>query len=99
MASVETEAAGARRTAAGWRTFRVRLASEPVMPEEIVCPASAEAGRRRTCATCKACGGARASTGHGPSSSSPTGARLEGGRYEEAQQRRAGAAAPRVPLA
>jgi hypothetical protein len=44
--------------AAGWRTFRVRHASEPVLAKrEAICPASAEAGKRTDCATCRACGG------------------------------------------
>jgi len=44
--------------AKGWRTFRVRHASEPVLARrEAICPASAEAGKRTDCATCRACGG------------------------------------------
>jgi len=61
MASVDTPEDAREAQAAGWRTFRVRRASEPVLPNEIICPASAEAGKRRTCETCKACSGATAS--------------------------------------
>lgn len=43
--------------AAGWRTFRVRANSMPLLPNEIVCPASAEAGKRTTCDRCKLCNG------------------------------------------
>jgi hypothetical protein len=43
--------------AAGWRTFRVRLADEPRKLSEVVCPASEEAGKKTTCAACIACGG------------------------------------------
>jgi hypothetical protein len=42
----------------GWRTFRVREASEPVAKGEFICPASAEAGKRTTCIQCQACDGA-----------------------------------------
>jgi hypothetical protein len=77
MASVETIADAAVAQAAGWRTFRVRPASEPgqLMPGERVCPASAEAGHRLQCSDCRACAGddGRASRGiaiidHGPTS-------------------------------
>jgi hypothetical protein len=57
MASVdnvrETEAA----QAAGWRTFRTRTAEAPILPGEIACPASVEAGKRTTCAACTLCDG------------------------------------------
>jgi hypothetical protein len=62
MASVDTPEDMAEAHAVGWRTFRVRRASEPVLPSEIICPASAEAGKRRTCETCKACSGATSSS-------------------------------------
>lgn len=72
MASVESdrEADAARRR--GWRTFRVRRAADPVRADEIVCPASAEGDKRRTCETCLACNGGStakrsvAIIGHGP---------------------------------
>ena len=57
----------------GWRTFRVKRAADMREAGEVTCPASAEAGKRTTCADCRACGGhsakARASiviTAHGP---------------------------------
>ena len=58
MASVEstTEAADAHR--AGWRTFRVRSASDdPVRGLEIDCPASDESGKLTTCERCGLCSG------------------------------------------
>ena len=58
MASVETAAQGEQARAMGWRTFRARLASQPLEKGEIVCPASAEAGKRKTCVECRACSGA-----------------------------------------
>jgi hypothetical protein len=58
MASCETERGVAIAQDMGWRTFRVRRADDAVMPNEIVCPASDEAGNRRECATCLACDGA-----------------------------------------
>lgn len=42
----------------GFRTFRVAAATNWAREaNEILCPASAEAGKRTTCAACKACGG------------------------------------------
>lgn len=60
MASVDSEAQAHEARASGWRTFRVRAAAAPVMAGEITCPASEEAGKRTTCADCRACGGASA---------------------------------------
>jgi len=59
MASVDTPEERQDAAAKGWRTFRVRLAEEPVAAREFVCPASEEAGKRKTCVTCGACNGAR----------------------------------------
>jgi hypothetical protein len=59
MASVETPEQHAEARAAGWRTYRARLEDEPLLPGEIVCPASHEAGQRVTCAQCMLCRGAR----------------------------------------
>ena len=58
MASADTAAEFERARAAGWRTFRVRTAAEPLRERELVCPASAENSTGRTCATCGACDGA-----------------------------------------
>lgn len=58
MASADSLADFEDAHAAGWRTFRVRHASEALIPKkEIVCPASNEAGKRTSCADCRACGG------------------------------------------
>lgn len=55
MASVDTEQEAAAAQALGWRTFRVRQSQ--LLPGEIVCPASEEAGHRTTCERCRLCGG------------------------------------------
>jgi hypothetical protein len=57
MASCDSEADHVQAKAEGWRTFRVRLAYEPLARREITCPASAEAGHKTVCAACQACGG------------------------------------------
>lgn len=57
MASVESEAEVEYAQSIGWRTFRTRLATERVRPDEIVCPASNEAGHRTTCEACNLCTG------------------------------------------
>lgn len=57
MASCDTEADHNEAKASGWRTFRVRLAYEPLARREIACPASKESGFKTTCADCRACGG------------------------------------------
>lgn len=64
MASADTAEEAAQAQALGWRTFRVALdpEREPIIKEgankEVLCPASAEAGKKLTCAECLACGGA-----------------------------------------
>jgi hypothetical protein len=58
MASVDTPSEYADAHAAMWRTFRVRLESDPLAPRESTCPASAEAGHKVNCAQCGACNGA-----------------------------------------
>lgn len=63
MASADSIADHQRATAAGWRTFRVRTASSPLLERERVCPASTEAGARTECAACRACSGT-AGRGH-----------------------------------
>lgn len=57
MASCDTPADYDAAKAIGYRTFRVRLADEPMNAREIVCPASKEAGYKTNCASCIACGG------------------------------------------
>lgn len=59
MASVETSTGMAEAIAQNWRTFRVRTANETLLPNEVTCPASAEAGHRTQCEACGLCGGAR----------------------------------------
>lgn len=57
MASCDRPSDREQATAQGWRTFRVRLADEPRMPGEAVCPASHEAGQKLTCDQCRSCNG------------------------------------------
>lgn len=57
MASADTVAERDSAASMGFRTFRVRRASEPVLAGEFACPAAAESGYKKTCATCKACDG------------------------------------------
>jgi len=57
MASVDTPQEASEAQAHGFRTYRVRLAEEPVLPGEFVCPASSEAGKRLQCEDCLACDG------------------------------------------
>jgi hypothetical protein len=57
MASVDSEAEWREAQARGWRTFRVRDDDQPLLPNEIVCPASDEAGHRTTCKRCLLCDG------------------------------------------
>jgi hypothetical protein len=59
MASVETPAQRLEAMAKGWRTFRVRTKDQGLEPGEIICPASAEAGKRLTCEQCRACSGSK----------------------------------------
>lgn len=57
MASADNEQDRIEAKAKGYRTFRIRPAAAPMLPGEFVCPASSEAGYRKTCATCGACNG------------------------------------------
>ena len=59
MASCETEAEREMARALGYRTFRTtwRNAWADRLDGEIVCPASAEAGKKTTCDQCRVCGG------------------------------------------
>jgi hypothetical protein len=68
MASCETALQREQAMSKGWRTFRARLAHEPLEKGEFSCPASAEEGRRLTCEECGACDGAKTS----PSAASPS---------------------------
>lgn len=57
MASCDSVADHVAAKLLGFRTFRVRAASEPLQAREVICPASQEAGYKTTCDKCKACGG------------------------------------------
>jgi hypothetical protein len=58
MASADTHKEMRLAKLDGWRTFRVRGANDGLeFGHEMICPASAEANKRLTCATCMACSG------------------------------------------
>ena len=58
MASADSLSDKVQAMAAGFRTFRVVMRGETArVAGEAVCPASAEAGKKLTCITCKACNG------------------------------------------
>ena len=57
QASVDTIDEAQKAKALGLGYFRVKAASEPRQAGEIVCPASAEAGKVTTCAECRMCDG------------------------------------------
>jgi len=59
MASCDSAADRLEVARQGWRTFRVRTASDPVLPGEFICPAADEGGKRTTCERCAACNGTR----------------------------------------
>lgn len=64
MASADSESDAREAQAAGWRTFRVAMPCDnPRLESEAVCPASAEAGKKLTCAQCMACAGANGRRG------------------------------------
>lgn len=57
MASVDSPEQALEAKGQGLRYFRSRLASEPKLPGEFICPASNEAGKAKTCSQCGACDG------------------------------------------
>lgn len=57
MASVESEHDARVAQTLGWRTFRVARPDGVRTTNEVLCPASAEAGRRTTCHACMLCAG------------------------------------------
>jgi len=59
MASVDTPAEAAEAHTLGWRTFRCRTAEQPLLPGEIICPATPEGNHKSVCAKCRLCDGAR----------------------------------------
>lgn len=56
MASADNLDQAARANLHGMRVFRVTTAADR-QPGEVICPASAEAGKRTTCAECRLCAG------------------------------------------
>jgi hypothetical protein len=58
MASADTIEQAALANLYGMRVFRVSVGVDR-QPGETVCPASAEAGRKSTCAKCTLCSGTR----------------------------------------
>jgi len=59
MASVETLEGKEEANKMGWRTFRVTSDLNTKTDDEIFCPASAEMGKKLTCADCGICNGNR----------------------------------------
>lgn len=57
MASVKSETEQRLAQELGWRTYRVKAPTSLVLPGEIVCPGSAEAGKTATCLQCGLCNG------------------------------------------
>ena len=55
--SADSEGDALAARGAGIGSFRVLAQGESALPFEMVCPASEEAGKVATCATCKACSG------------------------------------------
>ena len=62
MASVDSESEAHDAWAEGWRTFRVKRSEAMKLSNEVVCPASAEAGYKITCQECMACNGTQRSS-------------------------------------
>lgn len=73
MASVDSPAEFAEAHSAGWRTFRVKRSDDPMLKQEITCPATRNKGAT-FCLTCLRCDGTRRGPGrssivvdvHGP---------------------------------
>jgi hypothetical protein len=59
QASCDSPADAIEATAKGWRYFRVRSEYQTILPGEIVCPASDEAGKKTQCVKCGLCNGVR----------------------------------------
>lgn len=59
MASIDNDSEYDFAKLLGWRTFRVKNKDEQQLKYEIVCPASPDLEKKRTCQTCMACNGAR----------------------------------------
>lgn len=59
MASAHTPREAHRALVRGWRPFRVRFRTEPLLENEYVCPASNEAKTKVQCVDCRLCDGRR----------------------------------------
>lgn len=59
MASVDNEPDAWAAIRSGWRTYRIRLPTERLLPFESRCPAAVESGERTTCLRCAQCDGAK----------------------------------------
>jgi len=57
MASADNPADRLEAKSRGYRTFRIMPSHHEPMAGEFTCPASAEAGKKKTCAECGACNG------------------------------------------
>jgi hypothetical protein len=57
MASVQSRGEKTHAAALGWRTFRTRPIVSQVLEDEVICPASNEAGHAVTCEDCQLCQG------------------------------------------
>jgi hypothetical protein len=57
MASCDTQAEADEARAMGYRYFRIRVNGGAMASKEFICPASEEAGKRKTCLECGACDG------------------------------------------
>jgi hypothetical protein len=62
MVSADSEKAAKAAWSKGFRTFRIVSHVSDLKPNEISCPASAEAGKKTTCVNCKLCGGTSTKT-------------------------------------
>lgn len=74
MASADTEADAIKAQRVGYRTFRVTMDGQSPLKNEVLCPASEEAGRKLQCSECRSCAGSNGRKGsiyipiHGPNS-------------------------------
>lgn len=57
MASCDSAKDAQDALAMGWRYFRVRSKSDPIMKGEVSCPSADEAGKKSNCAKCQLCNG------------------------------------------
>lgn len=57
MASVDSAEEQIEAVSRGWRTFRMKLNGQSKFKDEVVCPASNEAGHKTTCLDCQLCRG------------------------------------------